>query len=337
MDERRTAILAEFREFLESAISKAKVNFATAQRLSEQFRGEAGAHGEPLQVISKSTLHDHVRGGRRQKLPPWSWVANLWAFLVAAAVENKVDPAGLGTLDEWHAVYEATGAELRRLGRHTAEPAVTLSAPLAEPRTTWWAEYADIVPPWFGRYLNLEPLAGDLRCYEDLYVPGLLQTEEYAEVVVRLQHGQASEAEIRRRVELRMLRQGLMPYEGRRVWALIGERALRNPLVDRGVLRRQLRRLLDLPLHMPVQIVPDHAPARQSVTGPITVLRFSHKGMPDVVYLEQGDSALYPDDPKIGALYLEQLSSLAIAAYRPRESREIIERMINESPASGRG
>ncbi|WP_119730841.1 DUF5753 domain-containing protein [Thermomonospora amylolytica] len=331
MDERRTAILAEFREFLESAISKAKVNFATAERLSGRLHGEIGAHGSPLQTISKSTLHDHVRGGRRQKLPSWEWVANLWAFLVAAAVENKVDPARLGTLEEWQAVYEAAEAKLRRLGRHTAdtEPA-SLPASLVEPRMTWWGAYADVVPAWFGWFLNLEPLAGDIRCYEELYVPGLLQTEEYAEAVVRLRHGLAPEAEIRRRVELRMLRQRLMPHGGRRVWAIINEMALWNPLVDRAAMKRQLRHLLDASVRMPVQIVPAGAPACRSVSGPITVLRFSHEGLPDVVYLEQADSALYPGDPEARELYIKQFNSLAIAAYRPKESQDIIGRLIDE-------
>ncbi len=84
MDKRRAAILADFREFLGSAINRAGVNFATAKRLSEQLHGAVGAHGFPLKIIPTSTLYDHVRGKQCQDLPPWPWVANLWAFLTAA-------------------------------------------------------------------------------------------------------------------------------------------------------------------------------------------------------------------------------------------------------------
>lgn len=332
MDEQRAVILAGFRDFLESAISKAKVNFATTDRLSGQLRGEIGAHGAPLQAIPKSTLHDHVRGGRRQNLPSWPWVANLWAVLVAAAAQNKVDPARLGTLEEWQAVYEEAEARLRRLGRHTteAEPAACLPAPLVDPRTTWWAPYANVVPPWFGRFLNLEPLASEIRCYVDSSIPELLQTEEYAEEVLRLRYGRASEAEIRARVTLQMLRQRLMPYGGRRVWALIHETALHDPAIDPAVMKRQLRYLLDASARTPIQIVPADVPLRQSVTGPITILRFPHPGLPDTVYLEQDDSALYPDAPEICTLYLEQFASLVIAAHRRQKSRDIIEGLIGE-------
>ncbi|WP_433225884.1 DUF5753 domain-containing protein [Actinomadura formosensis] len=332
MDKRRAVILADFREFLDSAINRAGVNFATARRLSGQLQGTVGAHGAPLQPVYKSTLHDHVRGKQRQNLPPWPWVANLWAFLVAAAAENKADPDALGPLKEWQAVYEAAEAGLRRLGKQAmdAEAAVLPPTPLVEPYTAWWAAYADIVPPWFGWYLNLEPLATEVRCYEELYIPGLLQTKEYAEAVVRLQHGRAPGAQVKRRVELRMLRQRLMPHGGRRIWALINEKALQNPQIGQTAMKRQLHRLLQTPDHMPVQIVPAPVSARQSVTGPITVLRFSHADLPDTVYLEQDDSALYPADPEVRALYLQQFNSLVIAAHRPKESQAIIEQLIND-------
>lgn len=325
-------MLAEFREFLESAIGKAKVNFAMAERLSDQLRGEVGAHGSPLEFVSKSTLHEHVRGKRRQNLPPWSWVTNLWAFLVAAASENKVDPARLGALEEWQTVYEETETKLRLIDR-SIEPAVPASLPVPgiAPHTTWWASYADIVPPWFQRYLNLEPLCADIRCYENLYIPGLLQTEEYADAVVRLQHGGAPETEIARRVGLRMLRQQLEPHGGRRMWTLLNELALWNPLLDPAGMKRQLRRLLDAPPHTPIQIVPANAPACQPTSGPITILRFSHEGIPDTVYLEQTDDALYPDDPRMRAEYVKQFNSLAITAYCPNESRRLIEEQIDRA------
>ncbi|MFD0901775.1 DUF5753 domain-containing protein [Actinomadura sediminis] len=333
MDPRRAEILAEFRGFLESAIEIAKVNFATAERFSQQLTGRPGAHGAPLKFVSKSTLHAHVRGTRRQKLPMWPWVVNLWAVLVAAAVENKVDPAPLGTLKDWQDVYDRTESGLRGLGKETPAAESRPPAPPPDPDfelvPSWWTSYADVVDPSFRRYLNLEPLCGDVRCYENVYIPGLLQTEEYTEAVVRLRHGDASDAEVRRRVELRMLRQKLMPYGGRRVWALLHGTALANPAIDPAVMQRQLRHLLDAPSHMPVQVVPLNARAAHLASGPITVLRFDHGGIPDTVYLEHDDGALYPADLHIRAEYLKRFNNLAILAHPRHVSRHIIERLIN--------
>lgn len=335
MDPRRAAILAEFRSLLERALGIAKVNFAATERLSLRLTGKPGVHGEPLEFVSKSTFHAHVRTTRRQNLPSWPWVVNLWAVLVAAAVDNRVDPAPLGTLKDWQDVYDRTESRLRRLRTEPAGedaetgPAAPPPDPEIDPLATWWAAYADVVGPSFRRFLNLEPLCGDVRCYETVYIPGLLQTEEYTEAVVRLRHGDASDAEVRRRVELRMLRQELMPYGGRRVWALIHGTALANPAIDPAVMKRQLRHLLDAPSHMPVQVVPVNTRAAHLASGPITILRFDHGGIPDTVYLEHDDGALYPADLHIRAEYLRRFNDLAIMAHPRHVSRHIIERLIN--------
>ena len=42
-----------------------------------------------------------------------------------------------------------------------------------------------MVPDWFQIYVGLEEAAELIRVYEVQFVPGLLQTEEYARAVVR--------------------------------------------------------------------------------------------------------------------------------------------------------
>lgn len=49
----------------------------------------------------------------------------------------------------------------------------------------WWHRYGDVLPSWFEVYLGLEEAASLLRTYELQFVPGLLQTEDYARAVVR--------------------------------------------------------------------------------------------------------------------------------------------------------
>ena len=55
----------------------------------------------------------------------------------------------------------------------------------------WWHRYGDVLPGWFQSYLGLEAAASLIRTYEVQFVPGLLQTEEYARAVVMLGHGRA--------------------------------------------------------------------------------------------------------------------------------------------------
>jgi transcriptional regulator with XRE-family HTH domain len=44
----------------------------------------------------------------------------------------------------------------------------------------WWQPYGDLLATWFQNYLDLEAAATLIRRYELQFVPGLLQTEEYA-------------------------------------------------------------------------------------------------------------------------------------------------------------
>jgi len=75
-----------------------------------------------------------------------------------------------------YGVSEQERRELLGLARRASEPG-------------WWQEFADVVPPWFLGYLGLEEAAAMIRAYEVHFVPGLLQTDDYARAVI--EHGHA--------------------------------------------------------------------------------------------------------------------------------------------------
>src|SRR4051812_40102892 len=77
----------------------------------------------------------------------------------------------------------------------------------------WWHSYSDILPNWFEVYIGLEEAASRIRAYEVQFVPGLLQTEDYARAVTLLGHPDAPGHEVERRVGLRMRRQSLLHAE----------------------------------------------------------------------------------------------------------------------------
>src|SRR6202042_331082 len=68
----------------------------------------------------------------------------------------------------------------------------------------WWHDYSDVLETWFEAYVGLEEAATGIRAYEIQFVPGLLQTEDYARAVTLLGHANAPSDEIERRVGLRM-------------------------------------------------------------------------------------------------------------------------------------
>src|SRR3984885_10241509 len=116
---------------------------------------------------------------------------------------------------------EAERADVLRLGRGAARPG-------------WWHQYGEILPAWFEFYIRLEAAAARIRIYEMQFVPGLLQTAEYARAVIRAGHPAAPEDEITRRVSLRMKRQQILSrpdgpdLRAPKLWGGVDEHALRR-------------------------------------------------------------------------------------------------------------
>jgi transcriptional regulator with XRE-family HTH domain len=196
----------------------------------------------------------------------------------------------------------------------------------------WWHAYQDLVPDWFHTYLGLEQAAGVIRGYEVQFVPGLLQTPEYARAVIALGHARASENELRRRVELRMLRQRIL--HSRRpphLWAVIDEAALRRPVGGTETMRGQLEHLIaacELP-HVTVHIMPFAAGGHAAAGGPVTLVRLQERELPDVVYLEQLMGATYPAERDEVEYYRHVIDRLVTDAAPARETRGILLDMID--------
>ncbi|RLL65602.1 DUF5753 domain-containing protein [Streptomyces phytohabitans] len=196
----------------------------------------------------------------------------------------------------------------------------------------WWQEFEDVVPGWLHTYLGLEQTADVIRGYEVQFVPGLLQTEDYARAVIDLGHADASEDQRERRVELRMRRQRIL--HGPRpphLWCVIDEAALRRPVGGPDVMRAQLRHLVEvceLP-HVTVQLLPFRAGAHPAAGGPVTLLRLPQRELPDVVYLEQLIGAAYPDDPEQVESYRHVIDQLVTRAEPAPVTRALLLRMID--------
>lgn len=215
------------------------------------------------------------------------------------------------------ALYGLTEGSARDVVLHLAEQA-------NEPG--WWHRYSDTMPDWFSTYVGLEQAATVIRTYEAQYVPGLLQTKTYASAVVDL--GEAVRAdEVSKRVELRMHRQQLLNLpKPPDFWAVIDEAVLRRNLGGREAMREQLDHILEISkrTHVTVQVVPFDRSDVAAVGGPFTLLRFAEADLPDIVYLEQLNSALYLNKDVDVMNYLQIMNRLAAGALTPQRSTELI-------------
>ncbi|MFC7219138.1 helix-turn-helix domain-containing protein [Streptomyces polyrhachis] len=186
----------------------------------------------------------------------------------------------------------------------------------------WWHAFGDMP---YSVYIGLETAASSLRVYESLIIPGLLQTPAYAEAVIRGALPEVAQADVEKRVKVRMRRQERIqdPDGPLRLWVVVDESALRREVGSRAVMREQLDHLVELSKepHITLQVIPFTMGAHPGVTGQYAILEFADTSDSSVVYLEGVTSDLYlekSNDVQSYSMMYEHLRAQALSAEETR-------------------
>ncbi|MFF8945280.1 helix-turn-helix domain-containing protein [Streptomyces sp. NPDC014864] len=220
---------------------------------------------------------------------------------------------------------------VRRLASHyacTDQEFVAALVAVATDRTRgWWEEYRGLLPTSFLDLSELEHHARFLRHVAILYVPGLLQTEDYARAVFESRLPELTGEEIELRIQHRKARQDFaVPYE-----AVIHEAALRIRVSDRVTARAQLTRLLELSEadHITVRVIPmdldGFATASSTMTyvgGPLSKL--------DTVVRDAPHGSLLIDAEAQLTTYRTRFHRVETASLDPDRSRDFIHNLTRE-------
>ncbi|MGW7383005.1 helix-turn-helix domain-containing protein [Streptomyces sp. NPDC054794] len=193
----------------------------------------------------------------------------------------------------------------------------------------WWQRFHDVLPDWFSLYVSLEGAARIIRSYEPHFVPGLLQTEDYARAVLEAGTiGQAGTEAIERHVSLRMERQRLLEREhAPHLWVIMDETVLRRPVSSRGeVMRDQLDKLLEYAERdqVTLQLAEFASGPHPGTYAPFSLFRFAEPELPDMVFTEYLTGALYLDSRKEVSAHLEVLDHMTARAASAQRTRKIL-------------
>ncbi|MFC4040940.1 helix-turn-helix domain-containing protein [Dactylosporangium siamense] len=200
----------------------------------------------------------------------------------------------------------------------------------------WWATFDGAMPDWFELYVSLEAAASELRQYEPVIVPGLLQTEEYAAALFQA-FPENTDEQVARLTALRMQRQRLLARRAPRPPAL-------DVILDEGVLRRpiagmqgQLRRLAGASdaKNVHVRVLPLTAgPHRATQSGPFVILDFQAEGHrpaePTTVYSEGLTGAVYLDKQAEVETYESAWNTLDDMVLSVEDSRDLMSALAKE-------
>jgi Domain of unknown function (DUF5753)/Helix-turn-helix domain len=199
--------------------------------------------------------------------------------------------------------------------------------------TPWYQKFQDVVPDWFHVFVGLEEAAQLIRVYEVQFVPGLLQTEEYARAIIAQGAPGVDPDEVERRVALRLGRQQLLKRDNPpRYWVILDEAALRRPMGGRDVHVAQIEHLIDLAgePNITLQVMPFRYGGHAAEAGAFTIMRFPDTDLPDVVYMEYLTGAHYIDKPEEVERYAAVMERLSVAGTSPDRTRELLSGMLKE-------
>ncbi|MBL7498294.1 helix-turn-helix domain-containing protein [Frankia sp. CNm7] len=199
----------------------------------------------------------------------------------------------------------------------------------------WWHRYTDAVPRWFERFMAAESSATTWECFEAQLVPGLLQTRDYAFAVMRAANTALDDAEIDRRVELRMERQNRLTGDNAlALWAVLDEAVLRRQVGGPAVMRAQLEHLAAAARrpNITIQILPYTVGAHPALGFSFKVLGFDGLNGGEVVHVEQLNSAVYLERDADLRRYKLTMNRLRAFALDPERSLDLIVQAAEDLP-----
>jgi transcriptional regulator with XRE-family HTH domain len=194
----------------------------------------------------------------------------------------------------------------------------------------WWTRQPGLPQLWRS-LIDFEAKATRVQNYEGLVVPGLLQTAEYARAIIQGVAPTVSEAELDNLVAARMARQAVLTRASApQFFAVVDEGALRRPVGEPGVMRRQLAHLVgaaEQP-HVTLRVVPLAAGAHAGLRGPFVILEFAEE--PALVFLENHGTVLFLEEETDLAAYRLALGNILNAALAPAATVELITQIAAE-------
>ncbi|KOT39792.1 DNA-binding protein [Streptomyces caelestis] len=187
-------------------------------------------------------------------------------------------------------------------------------------------------PAFFRDMARLEASAVGLCVYAAHAAPGLLQTEEYARAVFRMQRPLLEDDVIEQRLQARMTRQDIFTRRPAPLLSfIIEEVVLRKPIGGRASLRGQLEQtlLVGQNRNVEIQVMPTAREDHAGLGGPFTLIENSDGRR--LAYTEvQDDSRLYNRPGKIRELEA-RYGILRSQALTPCESLAFVEEMLGET------
>ncbi|MEV6506920.1 helix-turn-helix transcriptional regulator [Streptomyces sp. NPDC051642] len=197
----------------------------------------------------------------------------------------------------------------------------------------WLRPYHDALRDEYNTYIQFEAEAKIVRNWEALYIPGLLQTENYAHAVIKGHLPDATRDDLEQRVRARMERQAVLTKEHPlELTAIMDEAALRRQVGGPTVMADQLQRLQELAdrPHISVRVIPYAFGAHQGMPGGFALLSFADPEDGQIVYIDSMANDSFLESAADIARYTTTFDNLRAQALSPDDSLALIAKATAE-------
>ncbi|MCP2099351.1 MULTISPECIES: helix-turn-helix transcriptional regulator [Actinosynnema] len=191
----------------------------------------------------------------------------------------------------------------------------------------WIRPWHEGLPEGYTTYISFEDEAQGVRNYSSLFIPGLLQTEDYARAVVQGDPHTAGPEQVEDRVKTRVERQAVLRKEKPlKLWAVIDEAALRRVVGTPEVMRRQREHLVKAAEepNITIQVIRFSDGAHPGMPGQFIVMDFEDPMDGDLIYVDSQAGELFLESDADISRFRANFDHLVAMAASPKDSARFI-------------
>jgi transcriptional regulator with XRE-family HTH domain len=249
----------------------------------------------PGPVVQRRRLRTELRRTRTEADLTQEQVARAMDWSLSKIIRIETGAVGISTND--------LRALLQLYEIHDAErTAGLIELARASRQSSWWSKYRGDISPQFLQFIEYEESASVSRFYEPLLIPGLLQTEEYADKLIRKLAGPGTPTGlIETRLTIRLTRQQHLLEQDSPLQTsifVIDEAAIERLVGERAIAPAQVERLISLAKkpNVAIEVIPFRAGLHRGMLEPFIVLEFPDAEDSDVLFIESSQDLISRDE-----------------------------------------
>ncbi|QEU93701.1 helix-turn-helix domain-containing protein [Streptomyces kanamyceticus] len=202
----------------------------------------------------------------------------------------------------------------------------------------WWMDYPWAAKPEYADIITLEADATYIRTWQPLFIPGLLQTDDYVRTLMGASLTVYSADAMDEMTTIRQQRRRVIEENGARFAAVIWEPALTSPMPSHKVHREQLLHLLNVAQrqNVSIQVLPAAEWQAAHMTSHFVQFTFGPEPAPEAVAFDTTTSTVFLEEPEDMAKHAQIFEALRSAALTPDQTLTFLRRALRDIPDTER-